>query len=754
MTALLLGSAFVVCWLAIGAWQVRRLCASASPAPDEINCILRELSQGKLPSSQLGISKNLPIAVAVGLAQPWILLPQTLTHANREQARSVLAHELAHVANRDLWLLAMLRGLMIVLWPHPLFWLLRRQVRLDQELLADAAAAELTSRDTYAEQLVALARSAVELHVPRLASSIGLWESPSQLTQRIALLLDDKLTILRNCSRSWRIGSAGMLAVLALVLSLMTLAPRAAQSRAETEVPTSEEISSFPSEEFAELVKQAETTEGFANAVGDLVAAAIRPSQLPFVSDKRLAAIRYDFVMFVNEYTPADITAERKAELLAGLREHAQQHMQLWDRPITENRDLDNIYLNFPDRVKTLKWELWMALTRDPLDNAELARLETQRNWMRDTIANQPAHRHYTHEQVLKDLEAKFADPLYVIFDRPMSDEAFEKLQSEIDSWLAGIPKPNSTQSKADALKATTDSELPHMVHHLLWEALIAQYRGERAQFNGPRFDNDEIESYGAGHGSIHLGFASNRANVSWSLGLDSIENSGQTIDADIGYMGNPRSKGDIGYSAREMKLIAQNGAKLLPLQVQNWIEADAISVEDLNSRLTASGVDQVDLGAFMQLKREQFIDDYKQGRAQRPFTLTHTLEGALQNWDAMQDGEGPYIAVLTNEGNIAVTHATELRGKNPGVIYIRTRVRPKPVTDETVDEINPQAGPVVQKSSTFDQKVDEEPKPTGAKFNSTFPASETETNADDQTGWHLRPVQQSKELQLDYSFA
>jgi beta-lactamase regulating signal transducer with metallopeptidase domain len=226
MTGLLVGSSVVVCWLALGAWQVRRLCASASPAPVEINRLLAELSQG-LPTSQLGISRNLPVAVAVGLARPWILLPQMLTHADRQQARSVLAHELAHVANRDLWLLAMLRSLMIFLWPHPLFWLLRRQVRLDQELLADAAAADLTSQGTYAEQLVALARSAVESRIPRLASSVGLWESPSQLTQRIALLLDDKLTILRNCSRGWRIGSAGMLAVLTLALSLMTLGPAA-----------------------------------------------------------------------------------------------------------------------------------------------------------------------------------------------------------------------------------------------------------------------------------------------------------------------------------------------------------------------------------------------------------------------------------------------------------------------------------------------------------------------------------------------
>jgi beta-lactamase regulating signal transducer with metallopeptidase domain len=714
MTALVVGSSVVMCWLALGAWQVRRLCASASPAPDEINRLLAELSQGKLPTSQLGISQNLPVAVAVGLARPWILLPQTLTHANREQARSVLAHELAHVANRDLWLLAILRLLSILLWPHPLFWLLRRQVRLDQELLADAAAAELTSRGTYAEQLVALARSAVDARVPRLASSVGLWERPSQLTQRIALLLDDKLTILRNCSRSWRIGSAGMLAILALALSLVTLAPRVAQSRAESEATIIEETRIVSPEKFVELAKQSETTEGFADAVGDLIAAAIRPSQLPFVSEKRLAAIRYDFVMLVNEHTPEDITAERKTELLAGLRDHAQQHMRLWNKPITENRDLNSVYLDFNDRVKTLKWELWMALTRKPLDKEALATREAQRVWMRKTIVDQPKHRHYTHAKVLEDLEATFADSLCVIFDRPMSDEAFAKFKSEIESWLAKEPEPNSTQKlerdvKSGNWKPVTFSQLPFMVHHFLWEALIAQYRGEKAGFNGPSFDNDQIGGFGAGDGVIRLGFSSNHANESSSRSIDCLEDDDYGIDATTGYLANrierrysdgKKDKADFGFTATDQQLVALNGARLLPLEVNNWIEADAISVEQLKSRLVTSGVEKVDLGAFMKLKKEQFAQDFQRGNVAPRFAGAQSLDEALQRYNFMQDGEGPYVAVLTREGTIAVAHVTELRDVKPRSIAVRTRVRPKPVTDETVGAINAQAGPVAQVSA------------------------------------------------------
>ena len=130
-----------------------------------------------------------------------------------------------------------------MLWPHPLYWLWRRSVRLDQETLADAAAAEVTIRTDYAEQLVAWARVATESRTPHLASSVGLWESPSQLKRRIAILLDEKLTVLRACSRRWRVGSAlGMLAF-AGGLSLITLSP------AEPQVALAESNETAPADE-------------------------------------------------------------------------------------------------------------------------------------------------------------------------------------------------------------------------------------------------------------------------------------------------------------------------------------------------------------------------------------------------------------------------------------------------------------------------------------------------------------------------
>lgn len=242
---LISGSLLCLLWLFVGYWQLRRIRQQATPAPAELVALLNQLAVGQ-QTPQLGIATKLPVAAAVGLRRPMILLPQILLPRNSAdqtsppELRSVLAHELAHIRHRDLWLLAIMRGLQLLLWPHPLYWLWRRNVRLDQETLADAAAADVTDRTDYAERLVAWARVAAEMRPPRLASSVGLWESPSQLKRRIAILLDEKLNVLRSCSLRWKFSSAILLVVLAGGLSLVTLQPKSSIAAKPSETTLSE----------------------------------------------------------------------------------------------------------------------------------------------------------------------------------------------------------------------------------------------------------------------------------------------------------------------------------------------------------------------------------------------------------------------------------------------------------------------------------------------------------------------------------
>ncbi|TWT74609.1 Regulatory protein BlaR1 [Posidoniimonas polymericola] len=225
------GGACVLAWLTIGSLSARRLVADGRAAGDALDSIARELwDTGALP--RLLLHDRLGSPVALNLLRPVVLLPARLRDASTAVLRPLLAHELAHVRNGDLWLLAALRTLMVVLWANPLFWLLRRAVRFNQEQLADAAAAGEGDRLAYAEQLVEWARSSAR--PPRVAGAVGLWEGRSQVKRRVAALLDSGVTVLSACGVRWRCASAATCVALGVGVSLLTMAPpSAADEQAE-----------------------------------------------------------------------------------------------------------------------------------------------------------------------------------------------------------------------------------------------------------------------------------------------------------------------------------------------------------------------------------------------------------------------------------------------------------------------------------------------------------------------------------------
>lgn len=95
------------------------------------------------PDVQLSDEAGGPLLL--GIMRPVILIPSALADGlSRPELRMILAHELAHLARRDLlwnWLPAVVHTL---LYFHPLLWLARRDWRLAQETACD----ELVIRHT------------------------------------------------------------------------------------------------------------------------------------------------------------------------------------------------------------------------------------------------------------------------------------------------------------------------------------------------------------------------------------------------------------------------------------------------------------------------------------------------------------------------------------------------------------------------------------------------------------------------------
>jgi membrane-associated protease RseP (regulator of RpoE activity) len=145
---------------------------------------------------------------------PTVILPIHLCDpAQVETLRWVFAHELTHLRRRDAWA-CLLFGLgQVVYFYVPWFWWLRRQVRLCQEYVADAAAAEQASRiEDYAQFLLNLTSAPAG---PMLAT--GVRGNSSDLFRRITMLLQNPIRLEKHCPRRWSWTVAGGLLALAVL---------------------------------------------------------------------------------------------------------------------------------------------------------------------------------------------------------------------------------------------------------------------------------------------------------------------------------------------------------------------------------------------------------------------------------------------------------------------------------------------------------------------------------------------------------
>jgi hypothetical protein len=138
--------------------------------------------------------------------RPVIVLPRAFCDGGEPGAlRYVLAHEWAHVERRDAWVwnFACLAG--VVLFYQPLFWWLRRQLRLCQDYLADARAAAVGSAEDYAALLVRLAQ--VRGPDPAIPA-LGIGDRRSSLSRRVRMLVQDHDPLEHRCRAAWSLATA------------------------------------------------------------------------------------------------------------------------------------------------------------------------------------------------------------------------------------------------------------------------------------------------------------------------------------------------------------------------------------------------------------------------------------------------------------------------------------------------------------------------------------------------------------------
>jgi beta-lactamase regulating signal transducer with metallopeptidase domain len=191
-----LASSMLALWLAgslgmllvqvIRVVRFRRRVATAKPAPRSLERQVKELA------AALRVQRPLTLLLAGigspfvwGLGRPKLLWPSSLLECLPAQCRpSVILHELAHLRRRDHWVgwLQMLAE--CLWWWNPLFWYVRRQLRLNAELACDAWVISTLPRDrrAYAEALIEVTQLVSMTSAP--APAVGMNSSARQVFER------------------------------------------------------------------------------------------------------------------------------------------------------------------------------------------------------------------------------------------------------------------------------------------------------------------------------------------------------------------------------------------------------------------------------------------------------------------------------------------------------------------------------------------------------------------------------------------
>jgi beta-lactamase regulating signal transducer with metallopeptidase domain len=231
-------------WWLVGQAVLWRMTRAARPASGAVRDLFAGLAGSGGERVVLLESDRIARPFTYTWARPVILLPAPLCDGDdRAALRYVLAHEWSHVERHDSWAwnFASLAGL--VLFYQPLFWWLRRQLRLCQDYLADARAADAGSPEDYAAFLVRLARACSA--GPALPA-LGIGDRRSNLSRRVMMLLQDREPLERRCRFAWSLAAASVAAaviVAASGLRLRAAAPPAEPAKATAPKPPGETLS-------------------------------------------------------------------------------------------------------------------------------------------------------------------------------------------------------------------------------------------------------------------------------------------------------------------------------------------------------------------------------------------------------------------------------------------------------------------------------------------------------------------------------
>lgn len=142
----------------------------------EVNALCRELRLRRGPTARFTDRAVSPMLWGVGPCV-WLVFPRALwEQLERAERRSLVIHELGHVARRDPWVRLLELTVSVLFWWHPIVWSARREIERSAEECCDALVLDWNeSPRTYADAIVATLGFLADLRpgLPALASGVS-----------------------------------------------------------------------------------------------------------------------------------------------------------------------------------------------------------------------------------------------------------------------------------------------------------------------------------------------------------------------------------------------------------------------------------------------------------------------------------------------------------------------------------------------------------------------------------------------------
>ena len=215
LRAYALVAAILLLRAALGLLRLRQIGASAVPLPDL--------------GPEVFETSNLAAPVTYGVVRPRILLPNDWHTWTDETLDAVLAHERAHIAQRDFLTQLLSKFNRALYWANPISWWMDRQLaQLAEHSSDDAALSNVLERPAYAGMLLGFA----ERRTNPASAGVAMARRGG-MTRRIERILDEARSLSQPLSLLSRPGLATIVLTSVVIISVYNISTVTAQSNSK-----------------------------------------------------------------------------------------------------------------------------------------------------------------------------------------------------------------------------------------------------------------------------------------------------------------------------------------------------------------------------------------------------------------------------------------------------------------------------------------------------------------------------------------